>query len=173
MNRAELQKKAEPQFEKLGVNKLYGTSDGQLFLLSSRAHLHAGSKLSVYALTKDEGNKPADSESEGPEFTVAQIKEHIKEEKDLEKIKSMMLDEVSGPNRKSAVAAFEKRIEELATAVESSNSSEDTLKAIASEEDVEKLKIQLEAAMGQEGTEELSKAIEARLAELNPNNKEA
>ena len=55
MSKDELLELAKPVFDKYGVNKVYGTSDGNIFLMSNRAELHAGTNQTVYTL-----NKPAD-----------------------------------------------------------------------------------------------------------------
>lgn len=40
---AELNKMAQNHFERLGIDRLYATVDGQMFILKDRAELHAGS----------------------------------------------------------------------------------------------------------------------------------
>lgn len=153
ISKAELQKMAAPMFERFGVKKLFGTTDGQIFLLESRASLHAGSNLTVYALEKEEkaqepeapaaktatatddntgnqgeqnpgaentGTGEGNPGGEGEQHEVVNLPLSVKAltekangETDLEVLKNMLLDEVAGPNRKSAVAAIEKRLETL------------------------------------------------------------
>ncbi|MBX7204152.1 MAG: hypothetical protein K1X81_01895 [Bacteroidia bacterium] len=142
ISKAELQKIAAPMFEELNVKKLYGTTDGQIFLLDSRARLHAGKKLTVYQLDKEEPEaKTAATKAKTPDanagegagqtanadntgnngggevlnlpLSVKAITEKVAEETNINVLKEMLLAEVGGPNRKSAVAAIEKGIEKL------------------------------------------------------------
>lgn len=113
-SKAELQKMAKEHFEALRLKKLFATSDGQFFVLESRALLHAGSSLTVYAL-EDESQVTEAPEGGAPETpnnapSVKALTELIANETDLVKLNNTLLEEISGPNRKSAVTAIEKRI---------------------------------------------------------------
>lgn len=69
-SKEKLQEMAAVHFAKLGVDKLYATSDGQFFLLASRASLHAQKAHTVYALKaeKPKAQPPMEPEikTEGP-----------------------------------------------------------------------------------------------------------
>jgi hypothetical protein len=109
---SELNQEAQALLVKYGVNKIYATSDGQFFLLESRAHLHAGKNHTVYPIEANEKEVVTNSaEGDTKEaLSVKALTELIAGENDLEKVHLMLLEEIAGQNRKSAIAAFEKRI---------------------------------------------------------------
>ncbi|MFA9212481.1 MAG: hypothetical protein ACEQSR_01355 [Candidatus Methylacidiphilales bacterium] len=129
-SKSELEELAAPIFEDLGVKTLFATADCQFFLLQSRANLHAGKKLQVITITKQEteivdenagdsgaadglgsGKDSADgSSSEAATLSVKALTEKIAEETDLKLLTNLLHDEVIGLNRKTAVEAIEKRI---------------------------------------------------------------
>ena len=100
-------------FERLGVAKLYATDDGQFFVLQSRAQLHAGSKHTVYTLDNEETenvvNEPI-GEVENEPISVRALTEKLELETDLTLLSNMLHNEIIGANRKTAIAAIEKRI---------------------------------------------------------------
>lgn len=117
LSKSELENKAKDYFKKLGVSKLYATSDGQLFILESRAKLHAGNGGQVHEMTTDEKPEEAkdDSQAEVSAFSKMSVKE-LKEAiagLDLETLHIVLADEVQNQNRKSAVELIEAKIAEL------------------------------------------------------------
>lgn len=117
LSKSELENKAKVYFKKLGVSKLYATSDGQLFILESRAKLHAGSGGQVHEMTTDERPEVAkdDSANEASVYAKMSVKE-LKEaiaDLDLETLHKVLADEVQKQNRKSAVELIENKIAEL------------------------------------------------------------
>ncbi len=106
---AELQAEAQPLLKRYGVNKMFATSDGQFFLIHSRAALHAGSIHTIYPVGLEVDANETDTDKPDP-LSVKAIAELISEEKDLGLLHSMLLDEIAGQNRKTATAAIEKRI---------------------------------------------------------------
>jgi hypothetical protein len=115
LSKEELQEQAKAYFEKYGVKKLYGVSDGQIFLLESRAKAHAGDR-NVYTLeaeTTVEAQKEATTEQEIG-LTVTQLKVFVAKESDLNVLNEILLKEVGGLNRKGAVAAITERMDKLA-----------------------------------------------------------
>lgn len=108
---AELQREAQKYFEKYGVNKLYATTDGQIFLLESRAILHAG-KGKVHTIEKEE--EVAETSEAQKRLTAKEITAFLAVATDVEVVRQMLNDEVGSANRKSVVSAIEKRLEELA-----------------------------------------------------------
>ncbi|MCO5253630.1 MAG: hypothetical protein M9892_04600 [Bacteroidetes bacterium] len=113
-NKSQLQKKAEPVFKKHGVNKLYATEDGQIFLLDNRANLHAGGKLRVfplYAEAKAEIKTEANDGSQEPFLNVKNLLASLKG-KTAEELSEAMVKEIAGQNRKSAVAGIQEMLDE-------------------------------------------------------------
>lgn len=110
-SKAELQALAKPLFTKLGVSKLYATTDGQFFILPNRATLHAGKTLTVYELESEAEEVAEANGEENAQLKVKDIVAAIAEETDMEVLKKYLFDEIGGPNRASAVKAIEKRLE--------------------------------------------------------------
>lgn len=113
VSKEELQEQAKTYFEKYGVKKLYGVSDGQIFLLESRAKAHAGSR-NVYTLECEESTEVAkQSEPTETVLTIVQLKEELSKETNLETLRDMLVKEIAGLNRKGAVSAINERMEKL------------------------------------------------------------
>lgn len=113
-SKAELQEAAKKHFKKLGVNKLYATTDGQFFLLENRANLHAGKNLTVYKLEQEsepEQGQPARKAEKQP--TVKELLEQVDRIDDLATLTEMLHTEVAGQNRSTAVKSIEARIASL------------------------------------------------------------
>jgi hypothetical protein len=110
----QLQEMAKPHFKALGLNKLFATTDGQFFVLSSRAQLHAGSTHTSYMLEDKTAIESSTAENPTgdvkPTISVKDLITQVETETDLTKLSDMLLEEVGGPNRKTAVSAIEKRI---------------------------------------------------------------
>lgn len=105
----QLQQMAGEHFARLGVNKLFATSDGQFFLLENRARLHAGKKGSVYPIENAGGESAT---QEAPSKSIAEIKAAL-EGADLPTLQTMLHEEVAGANRKGAVAAIQKALDAM------------------------------------------------------------
>jgi hypothetical protein len=107
-SREELSAMAGEYFKRLNVSKLYATTDGQFFILQNRAQLHAGSTLTVYEL---ENENPQNLRPEGKKVqTVKELTQAVQEITDVEVLRALLLEEVSGTNRASAVKVIEERI---------------------------------------------------------------
>lgn len=104
----ELQELAAAEFQRLQVNVLYATSDGQFFLLKNRAQLHAG-KGHVYTIEKEGAHRPAiDPRIEGAELVLKLLKTT-----DINEVNKMLLDEIAGANREDHVFTITHRMDEL------------------------------------------------------------
>lgn len=110
-SREELIVLAKPTIEQYGVNRVYATADGQMFLLENRAQLHAGKGV-VYEIHTDEAGVSQEEEP-AAELTVKEIEKAVKETADLDLLAMMLSDEVAGKNRKTAVQAITERMDEL------------------------------------------------------------
>lgn len=111
-----LQKEAQHYLKKYGVNKVYVTADGQIFLLESRAKMHAGKDGKIYIVEKADEDIPKESQKADTSAPKAakEIIASLSEITDVETIRQMLNDEVGSANRKSVVSAIEKRLEGLA-----------------------------------------------------------
>ena len=112
-SKVELQEAAKPHFEKLKVNKLYATTDGQFFLLENRANLHAKSSLTVYKLENEEQAAPQGENTTEKQPTVKELLEQLERIDDLETLNDMLLTEIAGQNRSTAVKSIEAKIAHL------------------------------------------------------------
>lgn len=117
----ELQEQAKKHFDKLGVQKLYATTDGQFFLLENRARLHAGPKGMVHCIeikptSSEVHNEALVKEVEDMAATAPLSIPALKKEivgKSLEELHQLLTDEIAGGNRKGAVEVLEKAISAL------------------------------------------------------------
>ena len=110
-SRAELMGIARLVIEQYGVNIVYATADGQMFLMENRAKLHAGKGV-VYEINAEEAGISPVQDPE-PELTVKEIEKAVGETSDLEALAMMLNDEAGGKNRKTAVKAITGRMQEL------------------------------------------------------------
>lgn len=108
---SELKENAKEHFNRLQVNKLFATTDGQFFLMENRAQLHAGTG-NVHRIDNEE---PAENpESKTPEMTVKELTAKVALMEDINEVQHLLLAEIAGPNRATAVKAIEERITKLA-----------------------------------------------------------
>jgi hypothetical protein len=113
---------------------LFATSDGQFFVLKDRAHTHANSqekKLTVYEIERTEvedqlSEKTTTPSKEDEGYTVKELEALVAESSDPKALEGFLQDEKSGKNRKTAIAAIQERIDELAKASEASISETKT-----------------------------------------------
>ncbi|MRG45503.1 hypothetical protein GFS24_10275 [Chitinophaga sp. SYP-B3965] len=110
-SKEELSSMAGEHFIRLGVSKLYATTDGQFFILENRAQLHAGSSLTVYKL-EDPGNQAPASEDKKP-LTLKELSIRVADLLDMEQLQILLHEEVAGTNRSGAVKIIEDRIAKL------------------------------------------------------------
>ena len=100
---------AKTHFEKLGVQKLYATSDGQFFLLENRALLHANGK-NVYSLLSDEAEA---LENVKEPISMDVIQQQIAEAKDVATLQQLMMTLIGAANLSEVVTAIDLKIREL------------------------------------------------------------
>jgi len=112
----ELQKEAQEYFNRFNVRKLFATSDGQFFLLQSRADLHARNNLTVYPIERED--EVAEESKKQEALSVKQLIEKLAGMNSLSDVQKLLNAEVSGSNRKTAVAAIEARCREIVEAQE-------------------------------------------------------
>lgn len=139
MSKDELQELAAQMFDKYGVDKLYGTTDGNIFIMHNRAALHAGSKLTIYTLLKPaDSSDPQEKElnETTDQYTIRELKEALKGMEDPEVIREWLGDEVGGQNRKGAVNAIEERLGEV---VSTTKAAENTTKTATETKDDKKI----------------------------------
>lgn len=110
-SKEELSSQAGEHFKRLGVNKLYATTDGQFFILENRAQLHAGTSLTVYRL-EDPGNLAPASEDKKP-LTLKELSLRVSELLDMDQLQILLHEEVAGVNRSGAIKIIEDRIAKL------------------------------------------------------------
>lgn len=144
-SQAELQELAAPQFEKYGLNKLYATSDGQIFIMENRAMLHAGGG-NVYTLYRngtvdgveyEDHTVTAEDIEKNPELTkrgvtvgsiikvpvveqpisLDELGEELKGIDNVNVLSSKLIEEVSKHNRTEAVNAITARMNEVVEAM--------------------------------------------------------
>lgn len=116
----ELQKEAQKYFEQYGVNVLYATEDGQIFLLAARAQAHAGSGK-VHKIEREDvdyQNTDATINKVIKPLSAKEIIASLATITDHQVITQMLNDEVGGANRKSVTEALEKKLQELVAALE-------------------------------------------------------
>lgn len=102
---SELQKMAAERFERLQVQKLFATSDGQFFLIENRARLHAG-KGNVYTIHKEEA-------SEAEHAHIDELREIANGTTSIDALRDMMMQEMQGANRQDVFEMFDTRIREI------------------------------------------------------------
>jgi hypothetical protein len=113
---------------------LFATSDGQFFVLKDRSHTHANSqekKLTVYEIERTEVEDQLNEKATAPDskddgYTVKELEALVAETSDPKALEGFLQDEKSGKNRKTAIAAIQERIDELAKASEASTSETKT-----------------------------------------------
>lgn len=110
----ELQQAAKEHFERLDVQKLYATTDGQFFLNAGRASLHAGSSHTVYPIEKAEvpGLEQDAKEPEAKPLAIQELKKLLPK-MNMDELTAALMVETSGPNRKGATEAIEAQIATL------------------------------------------------------------
>lgn len=119
-SKKQLNEKALPVFkEHPNAPVLYGTSDGQFFLNKNRADLHASAnKFTVHDIEAPQPPKGEEAEMQDDGLTVKEIKELVDGTADKAQLEQLLEDERNGENRKTAIAAIEARLKELAAARE-------------------------------------------------------
>ena len=106
----QLQEQAKEICEKLGVTKVYATSDGQFFQNRNRADLHSEGKMGVYELSVD-GNESTGDEQSAYDVLMNAAKEHL----------NSMTDE----EREQAAAKIKEQREALGKVIEQDNLEEE------------------------------------------------
>lgn len=124
-SQSQLIEMAKERFAKLQVNKLFATSDGSFFLLENRARLHVGPKGNVFELN-NENDIPGDDDAV---ISIKELKLRLATATELQEVTDMMLREVGGKNRATAVQAIQVRLDEL-TAPAAETDQEKKLKVI-------------------------------------------
>jgi len=104
----ELIELSKEHFKRLGVRKLYATSDGQFFLLYNRAFLHAKGR-NIYTMEAD-GDTPLEAYSIA---ALNALQGNVNAIADLNELHDMLLEEVGGSNDVNAVSVIQARIDEL------------------------------------------------------------
>jgi len=108
----ELNERAKEHFDQLQVNKLFATSDGQFFLMENRAQLHAG-KGTVHKIKNEEPSEGIKPTEEEKPTTVKELLVQIEQIEDVTTLNDMLMAEISGQNRSTAVKSIEAKIAHL------------------------------------------------------------
>lgn len=156
---AELQELARRHFQRLNTNVLYGTTDGQLFILEHRARMHAGGGR-VYKLENEDAE-------DVDEKALLEAIEAVKQNEDANELAEMLKAEVGGQSRSELVNAIEERIDELMNPTAKMN-AKDIIEYIGKCENTEELTRikEVELAKEDNARKTVLKALDERIEQL-------
>jgi hypothetical protein len=114
-SKSELAKKAVDVFKTYPTaEKIFASNDGQFFLEENRAALHAKSlKKGQYFEIENEGEASADNSKDSKSKSAEDLIADAKDIETTEAVEAAIVLETEGKNRKTVLAAYDARIQEL------------------------------------------------------------